>query len=153
MNLHDVKMIGLNGSLQSSRSLTHGFLSRVGNWISMGLISWATVRFVAVPRSKSFFRQLVDKNDQQDHHDNADHRSRPHPAAHPAVGSRHGLVPSFLFAVGRPSGNSLEKSVGPRTARLPIIILRWGVRLRYGVKPHRGIVWDAGVDQTRKSTT
>jgi hypothetical protein len=43
-----------------------------------------------------------------------------------------------MFAAGIRAGSVLEKAVTPRSARMPILNLRWRGRLRYGVKPHRG---------------
>ena len=63
------------------------------NSMSIGLFSCLTVHFVVAPSAGSFLGQLDNCDDQQDYHQHADHRPKPHPAArpstHPSVSSVH----------------------------------------------------------------
>ena len=88
------------GSLQGNRSFTHGFVS--------GKFDQHRFRFMLlsslhrrVVNARLFLGQVVNHDDQQDHHQYADHRPNPHPSAHPSVCVvHHVLLRSFLFAVG-----------------------------------------------------
>ena len=99
------------GSLQGNRSFTHGFVS--------GKFDQHRFRFMLlsslhrrVVNARLFLGQVVNHDDQQDHHQYADHHPNPHPSAHPSVCMVHHkapfvtLRPAHHWAIQTASGGS-----------------------------------------------
>jgi hypothetical protein len=66
VNLHDAKVIGLDGSLQGSRSVTHGFVRGYFDQHGFPFVLNSSLH-TRVVNPPLFLGHLVNHDDQQDH--------------------------------------------------------------------------------------
>jgi hypothetical protein len=77
VDLHDAKVIGLNGGLQGSRSLAYRFVLAEDNLTSTGFLMVNSSLHKPAVGARLFRGQLVNRDDQEDHHQYPGHSRRP----------------------------------------------------------------------------